>query len=182
MHTNSQQLMAPRRVEKYRTGIKRLGAAIVDGIVFLPLLLFEQWLFSATQNISIHVAWIIFAAFLPIFYSIILHYKYGQTIGKWVNGVKVVHVSEIRTLTFKESVLRDIVYLSVQIIALVYFLFLFQQGHDFTEFVEDFGDFSIVPLFIWNFLELMTMLLNPKRRAIHDFIAKSVVVRTIGNG
>src|SRR3954466_5805459 len=170
------------REERYRTGLKRFGASIVDGIVFMPLLLFEQWLFNATQNITILITWRILSAFLPIFYSIILHYKYGQTIGKWVVEVKVLHISESRTLTLRESILRDIVYLSVEVIALGYFFFPYQQRHDSTDFVQNFGSFSQTPRFFWNVLELITMLTNSKRRAIHDFIAKSVVIRTLASG
>lgn len=35
-----------------------------------------------------------------------------------------------------------------------------------------------LPCLIWYFLELVTMLTNRKRRALHDFIAGTVVVRT----
>jgi uncharacterized RDD family membrane protein YckC len=174
--------MAPlMREQKYRTGAKRIGAAIVDGIVFLPLVLFERWLLNATQNITILISWTIFSPLLPIFYSIFLHYKYGQTIGKWVVGVKVLHISETRTLTLRESILRDVVYLSLEIIALGYFLILSLKKDQLIEFVQDFGDFSATPLFAWNLIELITMLTNAKRRAIHDFIAKSVVVRSLAN-
>lgn len=80
---------------KYQTGLKRLGAAILDGIVFWPLIFVEEWIFKSTQNTTlIFFIWLIFSAFLPIFYSIILHYKYGQTYGKWVAGIKVIDVSE----------------------------------------------------------------------------------------
>jgi uncharacterized RDD family membrane protein YckC len=170
------------RSVKYRTGLKRFGAAIVDGIVFMPLLLFEQWLLNLTQNMALLSVWVIFAAFLPIFYSIILHYKYGQTIGKWVVEVKVLHVSETRNINLKESIFRDIVYLSVEIFGLCYFLFPALRSNRLATFVQDFSNFSGTPLFIWNLLELITMLANSKRRAIHDFLARSVVIRTSTSG
>ena len=149
----------------------------MDGIVFMPLLLVEQWLFKSTQNNSVITVWVIFSAFIPILYSIFLHYKYGQTIGKWVADVKVLHVSETRSINLKESILRDIPFLLIQVIALFYFVFP-TPGNS----IEHFSDFSSTPLFIWNLLELITMLTNPKRRAIHDFLAKSVVIRTATSG
>jgi uncharacterized RDD family membrane protein YckC len=166
------------RPEKYRTGLKRIGAAIVDGIVFIPLLLLEQWLFRSTQNTAILISWTIFSAFLPIFYTIILHYKYGQTIGKWVVEVKVLDVGETRRITLTQSILREIFYLSVETIGMGYFLFLAVKGNNFTPSIQDFKDFSGTALWIWNLLEIITMLTNSKRRAIHDFIARSVVIRT----
>jgi uncharacterized RDD family membrane protein YckC len=169
------------REEKYSTAAKRFGAAILDGIIFLPLILFEQLLSGLTQNTSVLNSWTLFATFAPILYSIILHYKYGQTVGKWAFAIKVLHISEKRTLTLKESILRDIGYLLLEIFAICYLLFLLKQNDDFYTFPR-FDDLSTGPLFIWNVIELITMLTNSKRRAIHDFIAKSVVVRTIASG
>jgi uncharacterized RDD family membrane protein YckC len=163
---------------KYRTGLKRFGAAIVDGIVFMPLLLLEQWLFNKTGNNSIIIGWTILTAFLPIFYSVILHYKYGQTIGKWVTGVKVLDISETNTLTLKQSIFRDSFYLAVEIIGLLYFSFLVFQTNKPDYLINDYKNFANQPILWWTLLELITMLTNNKRRAVHDFIAKSVVVRT----
>jgi uncharacterized RDD family membrane protein YckC len=163
---------------KYRTGLKRFWAAVVDGIVFLPVLLSEQWMYKLTENITIHFSWVVFSTFLPIIYSITLHYQYGQTIGKWVAGVKVVDISETRKVSFRQSILRDLVYLIIEVVALCFFLILAEQSSDAEYPLIDYKNFSGWPLFIWTFLELVTMLTNPKRRAIHDFLAKSVVVRT----
>jgi uncharacterized RDD family membrane protein YckC len=44
--------------------------------------------------------------------------------------------------------------------------------------LTEYSGFTNNPLFWWMVLELVTMLMNPKRRAIHDLIAKSVVVKT----
>lgn len=163
--------------QRYHTGFKRLGAALVDGIVFMPLLLIEKWMLDKTDNLSVFIAWSIFNAFLPLFYSIILHYKYGQTIGKWVAGVKVLDISESGKLTLKQSILRDSFYLGIEIIGVLYFAFLvFQTGQ--AEYIHiDYRNFASLPILLWTILELISMLTNPKRRAVHDFLAKSVVVR-----
>jgi uncharacterized RDD family membrane protein YckC len=164
--------------EKYRNGLKRIWAAIVDVIVFLPLLLVEQWIFRTTQSATLILSWLILTAFLPIIYSIILHYKYGQTIGKWVVGVRLIDINGTRKISFKQSVLRDILYLTVEVIGLFYFLFLMSQASDPKYLFNDYNNFSEAPLFIWTLLELISMLTNSKRRALHDFLAKTVVVRT----
>lgn len=164
--------------EKYRTGLKRLWAAIVDGIVFLPLLLIEQWIYKTTSNVSLLFAWATFVAFAPLVYSVVLHYKYGQTIGKWVATVKVLDVSETRTLTFRQAILRDSFYLLVAIIGFIYYAVLLTQTDDQQTVLGDYSSFSDNPVFWWTLIELITMLTNSKRRALHDFIAKSVVVTT----
>ena len=164
------------REDKYRTGLKRFWAAVVDSIVFMPLLLVDKLLFNSNQSQTVLTVWLIFTSFLPIFYSIILHYKYGFTIGKWVTRVKVLDVSETHTLTLKQSIMRDIVLLLVQVIGLFYILVHVNQSQG-NSFILDYDDFTGTPLLIWMVAELISMLTNVKRRAIHDFIARSVVVR-----
>jgi uncharacterized RDD family membrane protein YckC len=163
--------------EIYRTGLKRIWAAIVDGIVFMPFLLINQWLLRKTEDTSILIGWTILTAFLPLLYSVVLHYKYGQTIGKWVAGVKVVDISETRTLTFKQSVLRDVFYLGIEIVGLLYLAYLVFQTDKAEYLYNDYRTFADQPILWWTFIELVTMLTNSKRRALHDLIAKSVVVR-----
>jgi len=164
--------------EKYRTGLKRLGAAILDGIVFLPLLFVHQWIYKTTSNIYILFTWTTFVAFAPLFYSVILHYKYGQTYGKWVAGVKVLDISESKKLTLLQAVYRDSFYLLVALIGLLYYGVLLTSSIDEENILADYSSFANNPIFWWTLIELITMLTNSKRRALHDFIAKSIVVRT----
>lgn len=164
--------------QKYKTGYKRFLAAIVDSIIFIPLVLLERLIFKTTQNSFIIFAWLTFSALLPISYSILLHYKYGQTIGKWVAGIKVIDINEIKNINLKQAVFRDIFYLLAEVIGLCYFLVLLLQSPGNNYLLEDYKDFAATPFFIWTLLELITMFTNYKRRAIHDFLAKSVVVRT----
>ncbi len=164
--------------EKYRTGLKRLWAAIVDGIIFMPLLLVEQWIYKTTDNVSTLFIWATFVSFAPLIYSIILHYKNGQTIGKWVAGVKVLDISETRKITLRQSIYRDSFYLVVALVGLIYYSFLLAHSDDKQNILSDYSTFSDNPAFWWTLIELITMLTNSKRRALHDFIAKSIVVRT----
>ena len=164
--------------EKYRTGQKRIWAAIVDGILFMPFLLVDRFLISPTTNEYLIISWQTFTVFIPIFYSIIAHYKYGQTIGKWVAGVKVLDISETKTINLRQSILRDSFYLTVELIGFFYFIFMVVKNGDTQYFFDGFNDFAGTPFLIWTLLELITMFTNTKRRAIHDFLAKSVVVRT----
>ncbi|MEO6135656.1 MAG: RDD family protein [Ginsengibacter sp.] len=164
--------------EKYRTGLKRFWAAILDGIVFLPFLLLEQWIYKTTNNISFLFIWATFIVFAPILYSIILHYKYGQTYGKWVVGVKVLDINENRKLTLYQSIYRDSFYLLVAFIALFYYAVLLMHTGEKGNILNDYSSFADKPIFWWTAIELITMLTNSKRRALHDFIAKSIVVRT----
>jgi uncharacterized RDD family membrane protein YckC len=163
---------------KYRTGLKRIWAAIVDWIVFMPLLLLGQWIYKSTSNFSLLSAWAIFLVFAPFFYSVILHYQYGQTIGKWVAGVKVVDVSEGRQLTIWQSLYRDGFFLLLAAVGILYYIVLLGITKDANPSIWDYYRLSEHAMFYWSLLELITMLTNSKRRGLHDFIARSIVVRT----
>lgn len=162
---------------KYSTGWKRIGAAIVDAIVFSPFLLVNKWLLQNEVPISIHITWSLFSTFAPIFYSVWLHHKYGQTIGKWVAGVKVVHVSEQKNLTLKQAFLRDSFYIAVEVIGLLLFIQASISSSDVSYIIPDYDSFADLPATIWLLLEITSMLTNKKRRAVHDFLASSVVIR-----
>lgn len=112
--------------------------------------------------------------FVPIFYSVILHYKFGQTYGKWVTGVKVIDATEIQKINLKQSIFRDIFYIVVAIIGVCYFILQCPQGF----FIISDDSVYTMPFFLWNLLEVFVMFINPKRRTIHDYLANSVVVRT----
>ena len=164
--------------KKYRTGLKRLWAAIIDGIVFIPFLFLGRWIYKTTDNVSVLFCWTTFLVFAPIIYSIFLHFKFGQTYGKWVVGVKVLNIRETTTLTLRQSIYRDGFYLLVAIIALLYYGSLLMRNSDQETILTEYSSFSDNPIFWWTLIELITMLTNSKRRALHDFIAKSIVVRT----
>ena len=68
--------------------------------------------------------------------------------------------------------------LLIELGGLVYFFIMSQSTGDYSYLLNNLHDFSSTPFFVWTLLEIITMLTNSKRRAIHDFLAKSVVVRT----
>ena len=47
-----------------------------------------------------------------------------------------------------------------------------------TQLVESISDFEGIVLLIWVMLDSIPMLTNHKQRAIHDFVAGSVVIKT----
>jgi uncharacterized RDD family membrane protein YckC len=168
--------------EKYRTGLKRFWAAIVDSIVFMPLLLIDRWIYTITNDVINLFVWACLVSFIPLIYSITLHYKFGQTIGKWVVGVKVFDIGETRKLTLRQSIFRDIFYLLVALVGTAYYGTLLVRTDNKEDILSNYLNFSNDPIFWWTLIELITMLTNSKRRALHDFLAKSVVIRIAAEG
>ena len=162
--------------KRYDTFWPRFAASIIDGAILWPV---GKILAFAYQSTTFPVfAYFIFIlhSCIYFFYSVYLHGRFGQTIGKWIMRVQVISIDEHR-LSMWQAFLRD----SVPIVLTVAFV-LFASGPILSDNPLEWSD-SRIPGYlamtniIWLLLELGTMLTNDKRRAIHDFIAGSVVVR-----
>lgn len=177
--------------KQYLTFWPRLWAGCVDGLVLWPL----HAIFTLILQLDIPVWQLITVWFLQVFphwiYSVSMHGKYGQTIGKMVTRVKVVDAKTHNPISFRHAILRDSIPILGIIALTVYHVYLLATGtvssdhfidiESTTEINREFATGFILfgsILLIWYVAELITMLTNEKRRALHDFIASTLVVRT----
>lgn len=88
-------------------------------------------------------------------------------------------INEIDFIGYKRAILRELPWIITTIAALIYmFWFLFiLRNLSINNVIEKYNDFSFIISFTWLILELITMLTNSKRRALHDWLAKSVVIK-----
>jgi uncharacterized RDD family membrane protein YckC len=173
---------------KYSTFWPRFCAGTIDSLVLWPgsvltaMLPYCDW--PAQMLLPVYVA----LALSSTIYSIALHTKYGQTVGKMVCKVRVVDWKTEGPIDFSQALLRDAVPLIMLGILLVYQSLRVITGKVTVgrlaqpEELQDIGNISPwlflgIPM-IWFVLEIVTMLTNEQRRALHDFIAGTVVVRT----
>ena len=165
---------------KYHTFWRRFLAVIIDVILLKPLEWVDTYILSGVIDSFGIMAWGVFYSIIGIAYYVFMHYKYGQTVGKMITKIKVIDVSEERLLSVFQACLRDIVpILFFPLSIYIYYLLAF-SGLDYPAIlVENPWMFYIgFVVFIWISLEFATMFLNEKRRAIHDLIAGSVVIKT----
>ena len=109
-------------------------------------------------------------------YSVLMHAYFGKTIGKMFVGIRVLTIEENK-ISFKHAILRDIVPIFIMLISISSVLeVMFPQPMPSTSISPIFFIITGFPL-IWSLLEIFTMLFNKKRRALHDFIAGTVVIR-----
>ena len=156
---------------KYRTFWPRVWAGLIDSAVFLPLSLADTWVWATLPASPLLVLWFVAVSFSFVAYTTLLHGFFGQTIGKRVTRVKVLDVSESK-LSMKQAVLRESVYVVLILYGLVIDLPTVASGQNpYAHLVSAYASL------VWFLLEILTMLSNAKRRAIHDLIARSVVVR-----
>lgn len=162
---------------RYQTFGSRFGAGIVDSIVFIPLGIADFFLLQEGRPIVVLAIWGVVSYVSYSVYSVLMHAHYGQTLGKMVTKVKVLNEAETDVPGMKRAILRDSIYIAMTLFSVVWFLrLLFTEG--FTSAYDEssvnlyFGIFSLG----WLLLELVTMLMNSRRRAFHDLIAGTVVV------
>jgi uncharacterized RDD family membrane protein YckC len=162
---------------RYNTFLERFAAGIVDGLVFLPLTLGYTFIQSHT-NTAMHIIWLIICALARPLYTICMHGKYGQTLGKMATGVVLVNASETRTAKYEEAFWREVpvlIMLIFFIILQVYYT-LTPANSVSTTFFALYNFLSYSQL-IWFLIEIVTMMLNSRRRALHDYIANTVVIQ-----
>ncbi|HEY7182310.1 MAG TPA: RDD family protein [Blastocatellia bacterium] len=162
----------------YRTFRPRFWAGVVDGIVFLPINFMDKWVYSNIRWNGVLVIWFVFASSLPYLYNVLMHGKYGQTVGKMVTKVKVVDVS-LAKLSMRQAFLRDSVYIALTTGAIIIGIPAILEGGNSYQNPNTVSALILVYASLaWFVVELVTMLTNSKRRALHDFIAGSVVVNS----
>lgn len=168
-------------MEKYQTFWPRFFAGFIDGLVFLPLSFADSFLSAPARPPLVIILWsgIIYSSYW--LYSVLLHSRYGQTLGKMAMKIKVLDVSEERIPTFRQAFLRDIGYIVLNTLSLMYLVYLVLAG----KYIAD-AEISTLPGRIlmwaslgWFLLEIITMATNEKRRALHDYIAGTVVIRNV---
>jgi uncharacterized RDD family membrane protein YckC len=171
-------------MDKYNTTGARIGAAIVDSVIFWPFGLFNDYLTgilssSTEYSAGLIIAWTIFAMSLFQCYSIFMHGKYGYTIGKKTMGVKIVSFPEELPITYKQAFIRDLPYtvlLLADIVINIAFILHPELIFNSTIVLLN-GILGFAGLF-WILVEIVSMLFNDKKRAVHDLIAKTVVIKT----
>jgi uncharacterized RDD family membrane protein YckC len=165
---------------RYQTFWPRFWAGWIDSLLLIPFMGVD-WLVQQVAEAPVLLAlWFVLYTYAYDIYSVTMHAKYGQTLGKMAMGIRVLSASEAK-LSFRQALLRDAVPIFLASVSVInwaprIFSGARQFGDNFELTWVD--EVSIFGSLIWFVAELATMLTNSKRRAIHDFIAGSVVVRT----
>lgn len=121
-------------------------------------------------------------------YEIYFHGRWGQTPGKKSQGIKVVALNGT-LITWKQAFLRSSVGLGLGVLSAISTLVALFRMTD-----EEFSSLSwidlsvrqaelspyineiIIASYIWFASEVVILLFNRKKRALHDFIAGTIVV------
>jgi uncharacterized RDD family membrane protein YckC len=162
---------------KYSTFWPRFWAPTFDELVLWPFTSLLPLIFipslSPDSELPLPVTTAI--ALLQFTYSITCHGAFGATLGKRICKVRVVDARTEKTITYGQAFLRDSVPM-IMIFCFLAYSSLFPQPADLE---KQSPALIITGIFVaWFLAEILTMLTNQKRRALHDFLAGTVVIRT----
>ncbi len=162
------------KAKRYQTTGPRFIAAIIDGVLLMTIvILFELlpiWDWSASLISFISLA-------LPVAYSILMHARFGQTLGKMALSIKLLNKDEKSEISIGQAVLRSIGPLVYVVSFILNALIASMFG---PQSFEAIAILLMVLMFIywcWGLVEIVTMLFDEKSRALHDYIAGTVVIR-----
>ena len=170
----------------------RLGALLLDFLVTLPLSVLVFW--GSERYRLFDLYYLIPGTLFGLFYGVYLVQRFGGTPGKLVVGVRIRKVGG-EPVGYREAFLR---YLPEFILGLLMSIALSKSVLQMSD--AEYHSLSFVdrakrmveltpswykPLQIaqnvWVWGELIVLLTNRKRRALHDFIAGTVVVHASPN-
>jgi uncharacterized RDD family membrane protein YckC len=165
-------------MRRYKTIIQRLAALIIDGIIFLPVSFLEDH-FTATSDKFGFLLWNLFFTGIWISYSVLMHGRYGQTLGKMASNVKVFSLDEKHLIGYKRAFYRESLRVTVISCGVLYLLITNPNSSGITDVSKSgYESFLLYGFCVVALAEFITVFSNSKRRAVHDFIAGSVVLDT----
>ncbi len=171
--------------DRYCTFWPRFWAESGDALVLWPLSLASAMASSAGASSEVMVVASGVVSVAAFVYTAVMHGRFGQTVGKMVVRVQVVDARTGDRISWRQAFVRESIPLAMTLGLLAWVLVSPPIDVQPLEAAAD----SVAPtsaaawlLFalpmLWFAAEIVTMLTNAKRRALHDFVAGTVVVRT----
>jgi uncharacterized RDD family membrane protein YckC len=170
---------------RYASFGPRFGSLFLDGLISLPVALL---LMLGTSRFIVTGGFVLIFLF-EMFYDVYLVRRFGGTPGKLIMGLKILKTNGT-PITYREALLRaspDLIFSFLGSLGfLVAFSHITAAEYAALPTADHFPRLSaLLPTWcswigivqrIWNWGELIVLLTNRKRRAMHDFIAGTVVV------
>jgi uncharacterized RDD family membrane protein YckC len=167
----------------------RLGSLLLDFLILLPYVFLILYINGLSTNAY-------YFTFIPglifhFWFSIYLVKKYGGTPGKLIVGIKIIKLDGTG-VTWREAILRQIVNFILAIFGSVITIIALSKAdieyyESLTWITKQQYLFALIPVLfkiytwtnnIWVYSELLVLLFNKRKRALHDFIADTEIVKT----
>jgi uncharacterized RDD family membrane protein YckC len=167
----------------------RLGSLLLDLIILLPYIFILQYINGLNKNAYYYT--FIPGLIVQFWFNIYLVKKYGGTPGKLIVGIKILKLDGT-DVTWREAVLRQSIAFVLTIFAscmTIYALSLADGAYfeRLSWIQKQQYLLSLTPLLVkiytwtnncWVYSEFFVLLFNKRKRALHDFIADTVIIKT----
>jgi uncharacterized RDD family membrane protein YckC len=182
--------MKNESAKQYAGFWSRVGASLIDVVVIIPCLVLVPFASRSWPTMLALLAEIVSTLMGPA-YSIYCHGRYGQTIGKRLFGIRVRSIGGT-SISWRAAWIRDSLYVIMSVLNAAVLIM-----HSGAHSPERLAPLTFVqwsqllvaskPAFmrwteaaeqVWAWSEPVVMLLNKQRRALHDFIAGTIVLST----
>ena len=168
----------------------RLASLLLDLLIYVPFGLIILYLNSFSKEMFYYTT--IPSLLLAIWYYIYLPKKYGGTPGKLIVGIKIIKLDG-NPIGWDEAVFRELVLMLLHIFNIGITIMALNIADNSTyESLTWFGKSkylsSLLPSYfsaytwissIWFWSELIVLLTNPRKRALHDYMAGTVLIKKI---
>ena len=168
----------------------RLGSLLLDFIILLAVVIIILYLNGLSKNAFYYT--LLPNLIFSFWYRIYLVKKQGGTPGKLIMGIKIIKIDG-SDVSWKEAILREIVnYGLTFFISIVTIIALSQADtahyESLTWLTKQQYLMTLMPIFFtiytwssntWVYSEFFVLLFNKRKRALHDFMAKTVIVRAM---
>jgi uncharacterized RDD family membrane protein YckC len=163
---------------RFHTVLARFGATFYDALALIPLGWLNLLILKYVHSPVLLALWLTLQLLVGCGYRAVMHALYGQTLGKMICRIKVLNENEGPILLW-QALLRDIFFIAPNVIfTLPSIIATFNERPVSSPYgMSESQSYLLGWCFLgWLVLELVAMLANEKRRALHDFIAGTVVV------
>lgn len=157
-------------MNKFNTLPRRVVARIIDGSILFAI----YWILVSLFTFSMGNEKLIFVFLYPLYYVFSL-VKYGQTIGMFFIGTKLVLIDDDEKPDLLRVLLREMLGIYVVLLSIL-FLERYAQGagDKFRLFVYTQSS--------WAILHFMVVSMSKQHRTIHDYLANTVVIKVMPLG
>jgi len=168
----------------------RFASLILDFLIVIPVVILILYLNGLSVNAFFYT--LIPNLLFGLWFQIYLPKKYGGTPGKLIMGIKIIQING-KPIDWKEAFLRHSVLLVLTLFSSILMVVCLLKADETV--YNDLGWIqrsqylmSLSPIFfliytwasnIWIYSEFIVLLTNPRKRAVHDYIAGTVIVKQI---
>ena len=166
----------------------RLGAMLLDTLLNIPVILLVMYLNGRGKEFNYYT--LCLNLVFTLWYFVYLPKRYGGTPGKLGLGLKIIR-EDGQPIQWKEAILRYSVLLAFFVSNSMIMIFSLFQADEamfaslgwikrtayITSFYPEYFKLYQWCLSGWYILGIIVLLANSKKRAVHDFIAGTVVIK-----